>query len=199
MPANSSTSSYYQRNKHKWVEYKIRARSKPSLKKWIKDYNKQYKIAHADEIKEKRKIYLSLNKKRINDVHRKYVEKNFDKIQDYNKTWRDRNKNYRKSWNLKNRDKVRIYKYNRRKYEKDLTVEKIEKTYQNNLINYLVLTCELCNKPIGCEKDNLEHLVPLSRGGTNNQHNLAVSHMKCNLRKGDKTYGEWLFIKNRYN
>lgn len=36
------------------------------------------------------------------------------------------------------------------------------------------------------ERSTLEHLTPLSRGGTNDEHNLAVACHRCNCMKGSK-------------
>lgn len=57
--------------------------------------------------------------------------------------------------------------------------------------------CILCGKPIKFGEDALEHLTPLSRGGTNNYENLGVAHNqfskeKCNNRKATKTMQEFM-------
>lgn len=38
---------------------------------------------------------------------------------------------------------------------------------------------------------HLEHIEPLSRGGSNNPDNLCLSCADCNLSKGNKTLAEW--------
>ena len=46
--------------------------------------------------------------------------------------------------------------------------------------------CYLCGastEPSGFE---LDHLVPVSRGGDNHPNNLAVTHQKCNRRRGTR-------------
>jgi len=49
-----------------------------------------------------------------------------------------------------------------------------------------------CNIEFG--KDSLEHLTPLSRGGSNDYDNLGVAHFGCNSQKNTKTLDEW-FVK----
>lgn len=39
---------------------------------------------------------------------------------------------------------------------------------------------------------HIDHVIPRSRGGTDDMDNLAVSCAPCNLSKGDKLLSEWL-------
>lgn len=51
--------------------------------------------------------------------------------------------------------------------------------------------CYLCgdvvdiDAPFGPEMPNVDHVVPLSRGGITHPSNLRVVHYRCNLRKAD--------------
>lgn len=69
---------------------------------------------------------------------------------------------------------------------------------QGDDINHLLLfelfnwQCFVCKKPIDryVRKPNwmaatLEHIVPLCKGGTHTWDNVSVSHLRCNLMKGD--------------
>lgn len=50
-------------------------------------------------------------------------------------------------------------------------------------------TCQYCGDkgvPLDCD-----HVVPLSRGGTNDRSNLKTSCRRCNQSKGDKLLEEW--------
>lgn len=60
--------------------------------------------------------------------------------------------------------------------------------------------CALCGEPI--DKDGLfdatkvqvEHLTPVSKGGTNDESNLVIAHRTCNQEKAGKTmrqYWRW--------
>lgn len=55
-------------------------------------------------------------------------------------------------------------------------------------------TCHLCGQPIDPGLDQYHpmsgtahHLIPHSRGGTDDQDNLVPAHLECNQRQGDKT------------
>lgn len=51
--------------------------------------------------------------------------------------------------------------------------------------------CYYCGAVVG-DTYHVDHIVPLSRGGTDNPDNLAISCPLCNQRKGDRTPDEWL-------
>jgi 5-methylcytosine-specific restriction endonuclease McrA len=49
------------------------------------------------------------------------------------------------------------------------------------------MTCNLCHKPIESRADlELDHVIPLARGGTHTYDNVRPSHRSCNRRKGAK-------------
>lgn len=50
---------------------------------------------------------------------------------------------------------------------------------------YLIVCCALCGMPLTFEEATLDHIVPLSKGGTNDISNLQLAHKKCNWEKGD--------------
>ncbi len=97
-----------------------------------------------------------------------------------------------KKWRYKNPLKVKAYLYRRNILTQDLTLEKIQLIYEDNIKKYGTLTCYLCLKTISFRKDCLEHKIPLSRGGTNEYNNLAIAHRSCNNKKNCKTEKEYL-------
>lgn len=49
-----------------------------------------------------------------------------------------------------------------------------------------VVNCHVCGKPITKESyATLEHILPVSKGGTDDMGNLALSHEKCNQARGN--------------
>ncbi len=48
-----------------------------------------------------------------------------------------------------------------------------------------VKTCYCCGKPLIFEEATLEHIIPLSKGGSNYLDNLSLSHYECNNEKGN--------------
>ena len=57
--------------------------------------------------------------------------------------------------------------------------------------------CYLCGTKVEFGNWHLDHLTPLSRGGSHTYTNVAVTHSTCNLSKGAKTpeeYWDWLDV-----
>ena len=53
--------------------------------------------------------------------------------------------------------------------------------------NYTCVYCGSTEKPLHCD-----HVVPYSKGGSNELDNLATSCPSCNMSKGNKTLEEWI-------
>ncbi len=52
------------------------------------------------------------------------------------------------------------------------------------------LICWWCDKPIE-GKYQVDHRIPLDKGGSNSARNIVIVHIKCNLSKGAKLPHEW--------
>jgi|SRR6185503_20621305 len=62
--------------------------------------------------------------------------------------------------------------------------------HQREILAYLVEergdTCGICNRALGeLALCNIDHIIPLGKGGTNAWSNLQPAHIVCNNAKGD--------------
>ena len=64
--------------------------------------------------------------------------------------------------------------------------------------NTLSDSCRYCNEPLN-GKGDIEHLTPISRGGSNNLNNITLSCSKCNLAKTKKTHNEFIIWRDERN
>ncbi|QQP96459.1 HNH endonuclease [Lysobacter enzymogenes] len=48
-----------------------------------------------------------------------------------------------------------------------------------------IVSCFVCGKHVPRQWATLEHVLPLSKGGTDEMSNLSISHAKCNHRRGN--------------
>lgn len=51
--------------------------------------------------------------------------------------------------------------------------------------------CGLCRTPVDPQDLSIDHIIPITRGGTDHGESLQVAHRLCNARKGNRagTYG----------
>lgn len=47
-------------------------------------------------------------------------------------------------------------------------------------------TCQICGKILLDREIEIDHIIPFSRGGTSDEHNLRVTCLECNRKKGRK-------------
>jgi 5-methylcytosine-specific restriction endonuclease McrA len=73
-----------------------------------------------------------------------------------------------------------------------LSLKTVQMVYEDNIKRFGTLTCIYCLDPISFGSDELEHRMPLARGGTNEYGNLAVACHKCNATKRHKTEEEFV-------
>lgn len=104
--------------------------------------------------------------------------------------YRERQRKYLKQWTSENKDKIRVYFGNRRARERGA-----EGSYTHEDISRINTSqdfkCTYCCAPTN-EDYHVDHIVPLSRGGSNWPSNLQMLCPTCNMRKNAKDHFEFL-------
>lgn len=141
---------------------KVDNTSKERMKRFLKknpDYFKLYK-------RKKKRVYSPLKNKEKYSINK-------DRI---NKNRRDRYKN-----NLEDsRFYSRIRKHQRR------TAGVIDYNEWIKKCNLLGNKCQMCGKSSDVVKLTIDHILPISKGGTNILENLQPLCLNCNSKKGSK-------------
>lgn len=127
--------------------------------------------------KKKQRDYDKKNRKSRDKVNKEWKLKNPEKVAEYEKTCRKRT-----NIKIRLRSRARRYKIKDGK----VTQEDIRDLFklQNN-------TCPYCPKDISKEY-NIDHILPLSRGGLHEKANIQLTCPKCNLSKATKTHEEFI-------
>ena len=122
------------------------------------------------------------------DNNKRWVAENPEKIAVIKKRYRDNNKekvsNGNKRWEQANPEKVK------RKVTRRRALKKKAITYflsDKDLRKLSAATCFFCTR----KADTIEHLIPLTRGGTHGIGNLVAACRSCNSSKGNKFFMEW--------
>ncbi len=87
-----------------------------------------------------------------------------------------------RKWAQKNPDKVRDYVNLRRARLMASGVEKIDRV---RVFERDGGRCHICGELVSTEKFELDHLVPISKGGSHTYANVRVAHPSCNRRRSD--------------
>lgn len=58
------------------------------------------------------------------------------------------------------------------------------------------LPCCYCGAPLSYKDGTVEHIIPLSKGGTNRRENVTIACAPCNNHRQDYSFDEWKKIVN---
>jgi len=136
------------------------------------------------------------------ESNKKYRELNFQKIKTSNCEYYVNNKNKEKKqkWYQSNKNKsiANNKKWRESNPEKVLNANHLRRLRKLNNGLFLVTVKELnklynssCFYCGSIKKIEMDHVVPLSRGGSHGIGNLVPACSKCNLSKGSKYLSEW--------
>ena len=105
---------------------------------------------------------------------------------EFKKEHRDATREYNKRWKQEHPEMCRAQKHKRRVMSTNSPFPK-----EFKLGSY----CWVC---LSTEKLTVDHIIPVSRGGTNSIENLITLCGSCNSSKGSMLYSEW-FEKRAYH
>jgi 5-methylcytosine-specific restriction endonuclease McrA len=162
--------NYRKENKDKVQEQKQRYRSKPETRIKELEYAKRYSKAHP-EVVQKSRDNEDKNKKR--ERFQRWALANKPRIKANRIRAVENNPGLYRSYSSQRRGRI--------KAAQSFVITKKE------LLTIYKQKCFYCNGPGG----TIDHVIPLSRGGSHGIGNLVAACLSCNSRKKDKTIMEW--------
>jgi len=182
------------KRKEKRKDYlkKYYTRNKEKIRKYQKEYMKKYYIENKEKIRERTKEYYVENKEKLVDRSKEYHVRNREKILEKRKDYYSRNKERlrekAKKWKLDNPKKIKEQKM-RRRVNGRMKPGTLKKVLDENVFNYGAITCEKCFKLcFNSSEYHIDHIIPVSKGGTNDFNNLQVLCVTCNQEKWINIY-----------
>lgn len=159
-------------------------------KRW-RDKNKA--VAHALSIAWQKK-----NKSRVNARYRARYAANPEfyraKLRDKRNRNRDAFNKWSREWKAKQGDKYRArrvaYQAKRGCLLSGARADNISELVLR-IRSAKKIPCYYCKTIIAGRDAHIEHIVPISAGGSNSSENICASCATCNLRKATKTPGQW--------
>jgi 5-methylcytosine-specific restriction endonuclease McrA len=160
-----------------------------SKRKW-QENNKQKKIDWAknnpDKIRVAQRKYYDKNKngsirdRRLNDY-----KNNPEKYAEYRDRYRESKKQINAKWKQNNKELLRMYSGKRRALQ---NLNGIFYISQKEMIKLCNSPCVSCGDTANIE---IDHIVPIIRGGRHSIGNLQPLCASCNRSKGSKLMAEW--------
>jgi len=185
---------YYASNKEECTAYQRRYYA--ANKEKCDAASKRYSKAHKEEIAAKAKAYRKDNPEYIAARDKKTYLANREKRTASSRKYRDGHKEECAARNLQwwqdNPDKARAFNAKRRALKKGATTEPLPDNYDRGLYEAQRGLCFYCGEILEETGQHLEHMTPLSRGGSHSLANLCLSCPTCNLKKGTKTAEEFV-------
>ena len=163
--------------------------------------SRKYRLVNPEKSRASSRKYYQENSEKVNTKHRKYrlanpkKEKargkkyrleNPEKAKVRIRKWRKENpekvKMGIKKWKKENPGKYREIKLRRRGHG-EVKKGVIDRLITENILKYGIITCEQCRE--FCENDyHINHINPVSKGGSNDYDNLQILCAKHNREKG---------------
>jgi len=157
---------------------------------------RRYQYEHREEIAAREKRRYQERKARINAYHKRYYAAHKEQAHEYGRLNRDRiskrNKDYRAKHRERYNEHYRAHYHKREALKKNIggtfTARDIatQLKRQRNKCYYCMRVLEK-----GPRTRHVDHVIPLSRGGSNGPENLVIACPLCNMHKHDKLLHEW--------
>ncbi len=162
-----------EKKKEIWRKWK---RENPEYyKNYALENKEKYKL-NAKKLRNKKLKYMKKYNEGRKEILKEYYKKNSDRIKARVKIY---SKKYRQSF----AGKLCIRRDNlKRRVNGTIKKGIISQIINDNILHYGVITCEKCKRK--CEtKFHVDHIIPISKGGSNDYDNLQILCAKCNLEK----------------
>ena len=161
------------------------ARLDPVVRESLRQQSKSYYYANKSRMADNYKKWVAKNPDRRKATTRKSQIKRRDKHASYMREYRKKKPEMRKEWAIKNPEKQAAIYITRRSRKRSLRNWAIT---TKEIIAIRKLNCIYCGAK---EHIQVDHIVPLARGGQHRIGNLAPACRECNLSKKDKFVMEW--------
>jgi len=150
---------------------------------------KDWRAANTDKVREQQKSWYDANRNHSLDYRKRWYEANRETALLYSSEYRSANREAvlarNKAWREANQDKVKENSHRRR--ARELAAEGTWTAADIDTIRLLQKgRCPVCGADLRKTGEHIDHVEPLSKGGSNWPENLQLLCPHCNLTKSDK-------------
>lgn len=171
--------------------------------------------AWAKKNESKGSVNYSKNREKARKYWRDWAARNKDKIQKYNAKFRrdhpEKVKEAVKNWEKNNREAKRVLARRNYRRNKQTVLDRNRSLRDRrrgaagnytpsdicSIANAQRNRCAYCRVPFSTVKRHIDHIKPISKGGTNDRRNLQLLCQTCNLEKHARDPIDFARIKGR--
>ena len=187
--ARAYQTEWRKKNKEAVLQHGATYRACHAVKEQIR-HKKHYDENKVGILEKNRANYLATRESRLIKT-RDYYNKNKEWYSEYHRVWYVDNKSHHlrvvKKYRTENPDKCYSFKAIRRAREKNAFVETVNRKEIFERDGYI---CQLCGTGVVPWMNyghplypTIDHIIPLSRGGTHEPSNVQTAHRGCNASK----------------
>lgn len=150
----------------------------------------RYRNLHAEELRVREQAKRRANPEHAYEVRRAWAVANPEKVREASRQYAAKKPDHVTVWASKNPHKAKSIK-NRYRTNKKYVEGRHTSLELEALFDEQCGRCAYCGIRID-QGYQIEHLVPLSRGGTDFISNIRLTCSSCNQSKGGKMFDEWV-------
>jgi 5-methylcytosine-specific restriction endonuclease McrA len=154
-----------------------------------KAFHKKHYENNAETLRQRARDYRASHPEKVAESKRKWKkankEKNVQSVIKYQQRYPEKHVAKTSKWRKENQDKYRNYAQNRRVRKLENGVFEISEKEIQRILSMPCVNCGSKDKP------TLDHIIPISLGGTHSIGNLQNLCMPCNSSKGNKVMMAW--------
>lgn len=162
-------------------------------------YRREYYETNREREREQQRLYRELNAARIAEIEKRWREANPEYAADYQQQYYLANKEslaqQNKQWRQAHPVKMLEYSARRRARKRGADIGTVTSEIILQMLKDQDGLCAYCEVELDAGFE-VEHMIPLVRGGKHCWSNLAISCPTCNRGKGSKTVEEYVARKS---
>jgi hypothetical protein len=161
----------------------------------VSEKRKQQMAAWREANKEKLKAYFAARRKDVDYkekfkvYHAAWRAANPGRWKTYREAFEAANPEWKKEWSVKyraeNKERSRVNCINRRATQRK-NGGKLSTDISDRLLTIQKGKCSICKSILKTTGHHIDHIIPLARGGKNEDRNVQLTCPKCNLKKNNK-------------
>lgn len=156
------------------------------------EYNREWRKANPEYHSEYNKRWRNENEGAYRAYYRQYRIDNLKKVRAAYAAWEAKNPNYGTLWAQRNPERSREITRRRRARLRAVPTFEVTERDIEKMFNRFSGRCAYCKESLG-ENYHIDHVMPVSLGGSNGIGNLVPACPPCNVSKYNYLLSEWRY------